>query len=408
LSSCTQTDQWAKHGLSDWQTLVELFKDDQTPARWTITTPADRGGVVAGPHVYPLFNWSEPAFLTDANTGVCPSPPTFRAVLKTGGIFDLFNRPLVGAETLLQKPLPFPPRLIVQGETDANGEIILLGASQGDIVTFITTVEGFGLSGPYTASVARSFAVTCPTQRAAAVGPVIEVELEEVAFALNVSTSPGDAADDVQITVTADMLLNAPPTVTLNQATAAPQPVIMQFDSETESYHGQAMLNSELGTAATIAASASDTQGNRVETFAAFEMTVLAGDEETTVLSADGRAELLVPAGALPAGGRISIETSQLPGPLPVGLVTLGDPYTLRAASSLTLSNPADLILYYLDIGGTLRQADLSTAQIYRWTGNEWSELEGTGGRDSILAAINDFGTYVLLYEVDYHLYLLV
>ena len=51
---CAQTEQFARHGEADWETIRRLFADTESPARWHWQTPAETG-VLSGPVTIPLL-----------------------------------------------------------------------------------------------------------------------------------------------------------------------------------------------------------------------------------------------------------------------------------------------------------------------------------------------------------------
>jgi hypothetical protein len=74
----------------------------------------------------------------------------------------------------------------------------------------------------------------------------------------------------------------------------------------------------------------------------------------------------------------------------------------------LVLVDNANLSLYYLDVGGTLGHVDVSSAQIYRWDGQNWQALSSTSSQveQMVSAVINGFGTYALMADRQEKVYL--
>jgi hypothetical protein len=119
--NCEKTRQWQVNKRSDWETISDRYRDQQSPQRWTIRTPADRGGVVPGPTSIPINSWFSVAIADNTEQNVCGS-------LVTAKVSDGSGNPAVGVDMTLRKT----NRVIVQGKTDADGQITVLGAANGD------------------------------------------------------------------------------------------------------------------------------------------------------------------------------------------------------------------------------------------------------------------------------------
>ncbi|MCL6432257.1 MAG: hypothetical protein K6V36_15585, partial [Anaerolineae bacterium] len=78
-NQCERTDQWNTNGESDWETIVRHYRDSASPERWELKTPASYGSVVAGPHLLPVGDWQAVVIGSNASTGVCEPPITWRA-----------------------------------------------------------------------------------------------------------------------------------------------------------------------------------------------------------------------------------------------------------------------------------------------------------------------------------------
>jgi formylglycine-generating enzyme required for sulfatase activity len=152
---------------------------------------------------------------------------------------------------------------------------------------------------------------------------------------------------------------------------------------------------------------AEDGEQQEVEIATAFNLETAAQDEDVMVYSADGQAELYIPANTLSDSGVVVIEPAQMALTFPEDLYLLSGPYAIRGGDDLTLAGDATFSLRYLD-QGDLNGFDTATAQIYRWDGAAWRAVETTMGPVHQIAstAIMDFGTYALLAERLYNVYL--
>jgi hypothetical protein len=391
-SQCQDTNQWKKNGQSDWKTIVDHYRDMNPSARWNLKTPADHGGVVAGPNVQPVGDWSTTTISSNASTGVCEPASTYH-------IEHVWGAPAKGASVILRKG----SRTIDQGQTDNNGDITVLGASAGDRVV----VELWGVDLRV-----NSFQASCGSSwirsQAANAQPTVII-LQPAAFTLEISTTPGTTANQVKVIVKASTSLSSTPETYLTQNGAASAvPVLLSYDALLQAYTGTVTLDTSLPSSGNIIAEATNTLSQTVEVASQFALEPVSAGKDITISSSDGQAELYLPAGSLSADGRVNIASGQIVSTLPDGLILIGGPYTIQGGESLTLVNNANLTLNYLDAGGTLSHVDLSSARIYKLNGQNWQALSGTPSQaeQEVSAVINSFGTYALLAERQEKVYL--
>jgi hypothetical protein len=173
----------------------------------------------------------------------------------------------------------------------------------------------------------------------------------------------------------------------------------MTYNGSIGAYTGIATLNSSLPPSGSISVNATDLQAHTVEIASTFNIASVTKNQDATVWSSDGQAEAYIPANALSADGRVSIVPDQAAGAVPSGLVLLAGPYAFQAESGVSLNQAANLSLFYLDTGGTLNRANLATARIYQWNGQNWIGLTSThnSSQKYVSASITSFGTYVLM-----------
>ncbi|MBI3958737.1 MAG: MoaD/ThiS family protein, partial [Chloroflexi bacterium] len=118
---CSQTEQFARHGQSDWETIRSLFADTQSPARWRWQTPAATG-VLSGPVALPLLG-------TPAIAVAAPITPAVTTPLLLQGPGDSIRQALVTTYGLGGQGRA----TIDQGQSDSQGWIRLLGVRDGDV-----------------------------------------------------------------------------------------------------------------------------------------------------------------------------------------------------------------------------------------------------------------------------------
>jgi hypothetical protein len=387
-AQCEQTHQWQKNGESDWETIRKVFTDSNIPERWALKAPGDRGTVIAGPSTIPTAAtaWSSATIGNNANTGICALPPEYT-------VTNVLNAPLEGVRVDLEKN----GRVIHQGQTGADGRISVLGAADGDTVSF--TQELFpGLIW------IGSTQVSCVSGQSLQLAQSTQVVLDPAPFTLSASVIPDGAANQARVIVQASTSLKVAPQVHLYQSGAI-TPIIatMTYDAGTDEYFGMATLDNGLPSSGIIKISATDTNDQSVQIFTSFRLTQVDNTLDTTIRSNDGQVELYLPAGSLSGDGRVSIFGDAIPEAFSDGLVRLSGPYRIQPEASLGLVSNAGLTFRYLDTGSSLRNANLATAQVYRWdeAGAQWVSFSTNLLTDhqEASASIDSVGLYILLAE---------
>lgn len=375
--SCEQTYQvFRNNGQSDWETIVARYRDPSSPPRWTLKTPVHYGAVVPGPTALAVNAWSTVTIGNDANTGVCDPPPTYQ---------------VPGSQTrAADVTLRTSTRTIVQGITDDQGRITVLGAANGDRVIFNARNADLLIG---------SIDVTCPPPAVVAANGATPVVLQPAPFTIWASVVPGAVEHQAELRVSASAALPAAPVAHLTQHgsdTAVPVPLV--YEAASQSYVGLMTLLPDGPRSGSLVIRARDAQEREVEIATLFSLDTALRGEDAIIVSADGQAELYIPAHTLSADGTVALEASHLLSELPGELVLLSGPYAAQAAAGLTLTGDATLTLRYLDFGSPGRFSP-TAAQIHRWDGAQWIALETTvsAAQQIASARVAQFGIYALL-----------
>ena len=238
-STCELTDQWQKTGKSDWEAILDLFRDTTPEPRWTLRRPANYSGVVSGPTVIPLSNWTQVMIGSDASTGVCEPPRTYRVTEPSGA-------PVSGAGVVLRKG----GWDIEQGKTDKQGNITVLGAAVGDQLVVNYWVLNL---------LSKTINVSCGSHSLLYQDSDLEdIILQPAAFDLQVFTQPGGIAGQVQVTVISSVSLPSSPLANLTQHGGAALMVPLVYDGELSAYVGQITLDPNLPQSGVIVVQAMD------------------------------------------------------------------------------------------------------------------------------------------------------
>ena len=125
------------------------------------------------------------------------------------------------------------------------------------------------------------------------------IVLLPAAFDLHVFTQPTDIADEIQVVVQTPAELPSPPLATLTQYGSAAVSVPLVYDDNLSAYVGQISLNPNSVFSGVIIVQAIDAVGQSVEIASTFSLESVQPDQDITVWSSDGKAELFIPSGAL-------------------------------------------------------------------------------------------------------------
>jgi hypothetical protein len=399
---CKNTEQWRVHGMSDWETIVGKYSNSHKG--WTLKTPKDYNGVVAGPTSIPIGSWSS-VFVTNSDTGVC-SDFTHTAMGRSGGI-------LAHANVMLIKKTG---QRISQGVTDQDAKVVIVGAHPGDTIivqkgnwlfrqTLTSSVScspssqmAAETSGDVTVVLAllESDRVITPSIEGATSEDMTAV-LEDAAFNLDLWALPGSSPDAIVLHARASQPLAGPPTLEfVQEGTTTPLAVTLAYNAQTQTYSGEVSLQSDLPQRGVLTASAADTAGQTVDAFAQIALAETSVEDNIEAASADYRVRLYVSANSLPDKARVSIAPTLVAEPPPSGKVIVGGPYLIQAGSGVTLSQSAGLSIAFNPPVGV----DPATAKIYRWdvSTDRWVALDSnllTGRPGSTSGVITGVSTSI-------------
>jgi len=391
---CEATAQWQLNGESAWETLTRKYADTASGPHWWLTTPADRGGVLAGPLGLPSDLLPFPQ-VTEHNGG----PSTLPRQLTVYGP----DGPHWGAIVALYKQ---DGRVIGQGFTDSNGRLDVYGADEGDIVR-AASFDG-GLAGSVT--VTTEMTITLILE------PVGGLTLQAEGLTTQVVDAPPHmrmVAEPSQDPNQIDLLVflqnfgpGADPSVVVtepgNEVGHAPT---LSYSPSTGTYEGQISFSAtERGMGRIRAMGAVGDSLVRLQS--TYRLQRVVNKQSHDVYSNDGNLSLYLEPGSLPGSDAyiIMMPPGAVPGPLPDGLVLVGDSYDVTASGALIeLEKPAVLKLHY--DGALINQSSVSEGLgIYRWEPNSemWQAVPGSLDEEqrAVVASITTLGTYALMAPV--------
>jgi hypothetical protein len=382
--ACEETAQWQRNGQSDWETLLRWYADVDS-ARWQFITPADRGSVLAGPAAadrpaampsWPLINVEhEPA----------GPPPRQLTVLGPQG-------PAGGVSVALNKS---NGRVISQGFTDAQGRLLVYGASQNDTLR-ATSLDG-GLTEQITVGLELELILVLnprpglATQAGGTHHPHLRVFAEP---------SPDSSRVDLTVFLE-DFGLGATPTVVVTTpGSEVGQNPPVSYSPATGTYEARMSLSaSALGTGRIQVMR--DVQGRAVSLATTYRLQQVANHQVQDVYSDDGNLHLHLDAGSLRGAPAYLVVTApgMLPGPPPAGLATVGAVYDLTASGALD----DKLGILTMRFDSVLLGSDRAAAHLglYRWdpASKRWQAVPGQLDleRQELVAQVTALGTYALL-----------
>ena len=398
---CENTAQWQLNGESCWETLTRMYTDTLTSSRWRFITPADRGAVMAGPDGLPsaLPDWPE----VEIHRHGPPSPPRHLTVYGPQG-------PYWGAIVALYKQ---DGRVIGQGFTDVNGRLDIYGAVEGDTVR-ASSFDG-GLAGSVVVSTSITLTLTLepvggiPQAGEAGGGPAsagrpsLKRGIRSTPH-LRVVAEPSPTPGRTDLSL---FLLNFGPGADPFVVVTEPGGEVsysppLTYDLESDTYVGKIGFDAAKRGMGQVRA-VGEVGGGLVRLQSTYRLQWVTADRGHDVYSNDGNLSLHLDAGSLPGEGAylVVMPPGAVPGPLPEGLVLIGDPYDITASGALVeLERPALLKLHY--DGGLVRSALAPEGLgLYRWdpNGGTWQAVPASldEERRAMVAPVTTLGTYALL-----------
>ena len=390
---CEQTAQWQLteqqmgSGESAWETLARHYADTQTPPRWQMELPADRGGVMAGPAGLPPNILALPT-VTISNTGA--SEP---ARLLT--VYDPDGKPHWSAIVALYK---LDGRVLGQGLTDSNGQLDIYGAEAGDVLR-AAAFDG-GLAGHVTVSAVTNLELTL-----AAVSGLTRAAAQATTAIphMRVIAEPGVGPGQIDLLVVLENFgPGADPSLVVTEpGSETGHAPILSYSPGTDTYEGQVSFSvTERGMGRIRAVGAVGNSLMRLQS--TYRLQHAFNDQSQDIYADDGNMQLHLEPGSLPGNEAyfVAMPPGAAPGALPAGLVMVGDPYDVTASGALgALVKPGILTLNY--DGVLVNQETPEGMGIYRWdpNGKEWLAVAGRLDEDQkgIAAPVTALGIYALL-----------
>ena len=378
---CTHTAQWQLNGESDWETVTRYYTDTAALDRWHIVTPADWGQVMPGPEDFPRHALPFPT-LVISNTGT-DSPSRRVTVL---------GPDCVGYPGTLVALDPSGGNAIDQGFTDEAGEIIILGAAEGDTVRVMSLDGALSGSLEVTESTTYTLDLGCTggvRTAAQSVNPYVSLIPSSDGCTLYPSVrgvEPGGALS---------ALVAQPGGTALQMAELA-------YSAAAEAYTGTVSFSEVgLGTGGLYVRGLGP-QGQQVAVDSNFSLLEVDVNQESDLYSADGNMQLHLDEGSFSSGNvyAVLMPSGAVPQPLPPGRRAVGNAYAIRFSVYTQTARSGVLKLFYhpdLLAGGT----DPHTLSIYRWDAGAltWESLGGEldEGQRSMTVRFDRIGIYALL-----------
>jgi hypothetical protein len=384
-AACEQTAQWQLHGESDWETLVRVFADTADPPRWQMTTPQDRGGVLAGPATWPAVLPAWPQVTTVASD--------FAGTARQVTVVDPQGQPQKGAIVALYKP---DKRVLGQGFTDADGYLEVYGAEVGDTLRVATMDGGLAARQSITPDTALQIALQ-PVNSSGAT-----LQTSQGIPHVRVIPNSGPTTGEVALTL---VLHNFGTTVEPQALVTVPGSTqgfapTLNYSPTRDTYEGQVTFSADTAGTGQVQV-VGDDGGQLVQRQSSYRVQRVVRDAPGEVFSDDGNLWLYLAEESIPgkAAYLAVMPPGALPGPLPAGMTIVGDAYDLTASGALVaLERPALLRLRY---DPDLAAGNPGQIGLYRWEPDRetWQPVAATlnAEHQTLSAPVTLLGTYALL-----------
>ena len=122
----TNTLQDKENGGPCWNPVFDHYKDAQSPERWFIVRPSERGSIMPGSNAIPITGWTYVQW-ADNNTSAC-------VPFETSWIYQPSNLPALFADTWVENGSTLYEGQTVTNTTNTAGIITILGAHNGDTI----------------------------------------------------------------------------------------------------------------------------------------------------------------------------------------------------------------------------------------------------------------------------------
>ncbi|MDY7075799.1 MAG: YncE family protein [Chloroflexota bacterium] len=382
---CEQTAQWQLNGESAWETLARVYTDTLNPPRWRLTTPLDRGSVLAGPAGVPTGVLSLPTVVI-SNTGASGPPRPLT-------VYGPQGEPYRGAIVALYEQ---GGRVVGQGFTGADGRLDVYGADTGDTVRS-ASIDG-GLDGRVTVGTELSLTMTLE--------PVWGLAIQAAGGIphMRVIAEPSQNPEPIDLLVFLQSFgPGADPDVIVTEpGSEVGYAPTLDYISVTNTYEGRISFSAtERGTGRIRATGGVNDSLVRLQS--TYRLQHVLDGRSHDIYSDDGNLSLHLEPGSLLGSEAyfVVMPPGAAPGPLPAGLVLVGNPYDVTASGAMaTLEQPGILTLHY---DGALVHSSSAPEGlgIYHWDSNSetWQETGGSLDEEqkAVVAPVTVLGIYALL-----------
>jgi len=365
-------------GESTWETLRRRYEDTQTPQRWRIVTPIDRGSLLTGPVsiVEDLANLPTINIITNGNQ---PTPLPLTILGPDGNLYT------EGVIVTLYQMTPSGKRPISQG-ISRNGQLNIYGANNGDQL-LVATLNG-GLSAVAT--------ITTPFKNTLTLLPLVKQRQRSALQPAFVRVIPEFNQDSTEINLLFSFQqFQEKPLINI-LAPGSDQNFSPQLSPIETGYVGQISFSSIQRGTGFLQATNSNTSIQ-----ASYQLQVVS-PEAQTIFSDDGNFEVYLNAKNLLADKTVFVIQTMgtIPGTLPATWSSVSDIYDITASGSMVVMQGSGLLTLHYDaksIEGNKRQR----LTIARWDTNQkqWiilpSEVNDT--RYVVTSTIDKLGSYALV-----------
>jgi hypothetical protein len=308
-------------------------------------------------------------------------------------VYDHENEPYWGAIIALYKQ---DGRVIGQGFTNGNGQLDIYGADEGDILR-AAAFDG-GLAGSTTVGTEMNLTLSL-----APVGG-LAVQATGGIPHMRVVAEPSQTPNQIDLLISLrNFGTGADPSVIVTEpGSEAGYAPTLSYSPGTDTYEGEISFSAaERGMGRIRAVGAVGSSLVRLQSTYRLQRT--SNISPTTLFSNDGNVSLHLGPGSLPGDEAyfVVMPPGAVPGPLPDGLLLVGDPYGITASGALiTLEKPGLLMLHYDGMLVNLSSTPEGLG-IYRWnpTSEIWQAIPGSLDEEqkAMVAPITALGIYALM-----------
>jgi hypothetical protein len=343
---------------SCWDHLVQVYRDQIVPARYSFKTPVTRNQIMGNVPMIPVLDWQTRWEHTNSIRGSLCAP--FEMIVRRQdnnapmADIEVFNNTSYGQTILLGKTRQED----MSTPESEEGTIIVTGVHVGDVISASGgsfTVSGCGLVTGLTTNKNSSNSFNDSGK-----GSAYELFVS-TPFKINISSVLKNLNSKLSFEIKSSVKLASAPQMNLILAgEAKPVQINLVWDGVKKVYVGSYVLDSK-NIVATVKLIAKDTKGSETTKFQNILITSINPKEENEIFSSDGEFVVRIPQYTYSNERTISLYKNDINLPLlNDGDDIISGPYTVELSNNAKLNKSSNIRFQLPEIKNDLKSTDMN------------------------------------------------